>query len=101
MKPACLRRRGVLALLLLLALAPAVPVAAAPTGKAPASAPPLPRTARATFAGGSFWAVEQAFDRVAGVLATTPGYTGGTQPNPGYEQVAAQRTDHVEAVEVL
>ncbi|WP_119156004.1 peptide-methionine (S)-S-oxide reductase MsrA [Caldimonas tepidiphila] len=58
------------------------------------------RVATAMFSGGSFWALEAAFDRVAGVLSTTPGYTGGPQSAPTYEQVFSGRTDHVEAVEV-
>ena len=52
----------------------------------------------AIFAGGCFWCVEEAFDKVKGVVETTSGYTGGTVPNPTYEQVIAGGTAHVEAV---
>jgi len=54
----------------------------------------------AVFAGGCFWCVEEAFDKVAGVVETTSGYTGGTVPNPTYQQVTAGNTGHYEAVQV-
>lgn len=60
---------------------------------------PGPR-AVATFAGGCFWCIESAFDGVEGVVAAVSGYTGGGEVDPSYEQVAAGRTSHVEAVEV-
>jgi peptide-methionine (S)-S-oxide reductase len=52
----------------------------------------------ATFAGGCFWCVESAFDAVPGVIATISGYTGGTEPNPTYDQVSSGRTGHAEIV---
>jgi peptide-methionine (S)-S-oxide reductase len=65
----------------------------------------LPATARAeigkaVFAGGCFWCMEEAFDKVAGVVATTSGYAGGTVANPSYRQVVAGGTGHYEVVEV-
>ena len=58
-------------------------------------------TARAYFAGGCFWCMEEAFERVEGVIAVVSGYMGGTVPNPSYEEVSAGRTGHAESVEVL
>ena len=83
------------ALLVCLAFALATAVAQAQPGAAPA------RTAVATFAGGCFWCVESDFDKVPGVISTTSGYTGGTVPNPSYEQVSGKGTGHAEAVRIV
>jgi len=64
------------------------------------SAPTAPATAKATFAGGCFWCMEDAFDSVPGVVATVSGYIGGQTKNPTYEQVSGGRTGHAEAVQV-
>jgi peptide-methionine (S)-S-oxide reductase len=45
--------------------------------------------------------VESDFDKLAGVLSTTSGYTGGRTANPTYEQVSSHNTGHAEAVEVI
>ncbi|ATJ83457.1 peptide-methionine (S)-S-oxide reductase MsrA [Halomonas beimenensis] len=57
-----------------------------------------PRTA--IFGGGCFWCMEQAYDKVEGVVETTSGYTGGHVENPTYEQVSAGVTGHIEVVKV-
>ncbi len=54
----------------------------------------------ATFAGGCFWCVESAFEKVPGVQAAISGYTGGDELNPTYKQVSSGRTGHTEAVQV-
>ena len=68
----------------------------------PASAREVAATLEvATFAGGCFWCMEEAFDEVPGVVSTTSGYTGGRLESPTYEQVSGGDTGHVEAVQVI
>ena len=64
----------------------------------PAASEPAP--ARAVLAGGCFWCMESDFEKVPGVLDVVSGYTGGTVPNPTYEQTSAGGTGHAEAVEI-
>ena len=54
----------------------------------------------AYFASGCFWCVEAIFESVKGVKEVVSGYSGGTEENPTYEEVAYGRTTHAEAVEV-
>ena len=56
---------------------------------------------KAYFAGGCFWCMEEAFEKVEGVRSATSGYMGGTVSNPTYEEVSAGRTGHAESVEVV
>lgn len=73
-----------------------------PTGRSTAGPAPknLTGLAVATFAGGCFWSHEETFEEVRGVVAVIPGYSGGREANPTYEQVASQTTGHAEAVQV-
>ena len=57
--------------------------------------------AKATFAGGCFWCMEEAFEKVDGVSSVVSGYAGGTKANPTYKEVSSGRTGHTEAVEVI
>lgn len=82
----------------LLTLALFAALVATVTPKAPAQA--QDKTAVATFAAGCFWCVEEAFDKVPGVLKTVSGFMGGTVANPSYEQVMTKATGHAEVVQV-
>ena len=55
----------------------------------------------ATLAGGCFWCTEAAFSIIKGVERIEPGYTGGTVPNPSYEQVSTGTTGHAEAAQIF
>ena len=65
------------------------------------SAGAKPSTATATFAGGCFWCMEPPFEKLAGVVSVTAGYTGGSKSQPTYEEVSAGETGHAESVEIV
>lgn len=52
----------------------------------------------AYFAGGCFWCTEAIFERVKGVGDVISGYSGGTKPNPTYEEVSYGKTDYAETI---
>jgi peptide-methionine (S)-S-oxide reductase len=54
----------------------------------------------ATLAGGCFWCTEAAFSIMKGVERIEPGYTGGSVPNPTYEEVSTGTTGHAEAAQI-
>jgi peptide methionine sulfoxide reductase msrA/msrB len=70
--------------------------AAAMIGAAPLSSG-KPQTA--IFAGGCFWSMQSAFEKVYGVMSVTSGYTAGKTTRPTYDNYAAG--GHVEAVLVM
>lgn len=52
----------------------------------------------AEFGMGCFWGVERIFWQIPGVYVTAVGYSGGTTPNPTYEEVCSGRTGQNETV---
>lgn len=54
----------------------------------------------ATFAGGCFWCTEAMFDQLKGVVHVESGYSGGSVPNPSYEDVCGGDTGHAESIQV-
>lgn len=61
---------------------------------------PNVRLRKVMFAGGNFWAMEEPFEGVAGVVDVRTGYAGGGTPNPTYEQVQSGITGHMEVVQI-
>ncbi|MGH9194717.1 MAG: peptide-methionine (S)-S-oxide reductase MsrA [Acidimicrobiia bacterium] len=53
-----------------------------------------------TFGAGCFWGVEYVFRRVPGVFDVAVGYSGGSVPNPTYQQVCYMNTGHAEVTQV-
>jgi peptide methionine sulfoxide reductase msrA/msrB len=57
------------------------------------------RTETALFAGGSFWSLQAAFEKVYGVISVVAGYTGGSSKDPTSRTYASG--GHVQAVQVI
>jgi peptide-methionine (S)-S-oxide reductase len=57
--------------------------------------------AKAYFASGCFWCVEEVYENVKGVEEAISGYSGGFIDNPTYQLSNTGRTGHAEAVEVI
>lgn len=53
-----------------------------------------------TLGGGCFWCMDAVFRELKGVADVVSGYSGGTIPNPTYEQVSTGRTGHAEVIEI-
>ncbi len=53
----------------------------------------------ATLAGGCFWCTEAVFDQLKGVVKVESGYSGGTVPDPSYEDVCTGTTGHAETIQ--
>jgi peptide-methionine (S)-S-oxide reductase len=55
----------------------------------------------ATFGTGCFWCTEAIFQQLEGVEKVTSGYSGGTVPNPTYQQVCSKTTGHAECLNIV
>ena len=53
---------------------------------------------KAMFGAGCFWGVEYNFSKLDGVNEVLSGYSGGKTPEPTYEQVCSNSTEHAEVV---
>ena len=53
-----------------------------------------------TLGGGCFWCLEAVFLELAGVTRVASGYSGGTVPDPSYQQICTGTTGHAEVVQV-
>ena len=63
---------------------------------------PFPETMQtAMFGLGCFWGAERRFWEQQGVYVTAAGYSGGSTPNPSYEEVCSGMTGHNEVVLVV
>ncbi len=54
----------------------------------------------ATLGGGCFWCLEAIFYELRGVEKVESGYSGGSVPNPSYQQVCTGTTGHAEVVQI-
>ena len=54
----------------------------------------------ATLGGGCFWCLDAVFSELTGVEKVEAGYSGGTVPNPTYEEVCTESTGHAEVVQI-
>lgn len=55
----------------------------------------------ATFGSGCFWCTEAVFLELKGVVNVSSGYSGGSVPNPSYEDVCSGETGHAEVIQVI
>jgi peptide-methionine (S)-S-oxide reductase len=79
----------------------AMPKTRLPAPASDASLAAKPGRQTAVFAGGCFWGTQSVFERVAGVLDTTAGYSGGSAATATYDQVGQENTGHAESVKVV
>jgi peptide-methionine (S)-S-oxide reductase len=54
----------------------------------------------ASLAGGCFWCLESAYNRLDGVLEAISGYMGGASENPSYKEICSGNSGHAEVVQI-
>jgi len=79
---------------------PAAKTRAPAASRAAVSASPTPAREMITLGGGCFWCTEAVFEELKGVDRVEAGYSGGTVPNPTYEQVSTGETGHAETSQI-
>jgi len=55
----------------------------------------------AYFAGGCFWCMEDAFEKIDGIEKVISGYSGGKLKNPTYKEVTYGNTGHFETAKII
>lgn len=58
------------------------------------------KSEKAIFGGGCFWCTEAVYNELEGVIKVEPGYSGGNDANPTYEDVCSGETGHAEVVQI-
>jgi hypothetical protein len=53
-----------------------------------------------TLGGGCFWCLEAVFSELHGVENVFSGYSGGSVPDPSYQQICNGTTGHAEVVQI-
>ena len=52
------------------------------------------------FGGGCFWCTEAGFKMLKGIISVEPGYAGGSEAKPSYEEVCSGTTGHAEVIKI-
>ena len=60
----------------------------------------MEKLASAILGGGCFWCLEAVYSRIDGVKSILPGYAGGENQDPTYEQVCTGKTGHAEVIQI-
>ena len=60
----------------------------------------MEKLASAILGGGCFWCLEAVYSRIDGVKSILPGYAGGDNQDPTYEQVCTGKTGHAEVIQI-